>query len=193
MGPDTIPYTVWKRVHLKAPGLLSDLLGPLLRLGYNPVSMKKANGIVLDKSGKPYYDSPGSFGVIVLLQTVSKILERVTASRVSLIARSLKLVPHNQCGSLPALLLFKAALSLVDTVRTLQRTGLMASTLFLDIKGGFNNLNTSLLCSSLMRAGVPHYMVAWIDSFLSLRSCHLLFQGCPKTFSPAKGGTLQDS
>jgi len=154
-GPDTIPYSVWKRVHLTAPPLLTDLLGRLLKFGYHPVSMKKANGIVLDKPGKPSYDSPASFRVIVLLQTVSKILERVVASRLSLTARTLKLVHSNQCGSLPALSSFDAAISLVDTVRTLQRPGLRVSTLFLDIKGRFHNVNASTLCSSLKKAGVP--------------------------------------
>jgi len=37
--------------------------------------MKKANGIVLDKPGKPDYCTPASFHIIVLLETVSKILE----------------------------------------------------------------------------------------------------------------------
>jgi len=159
-GPDTIPYSVWKRVHLTAPRLLPDLLGPLLKFGYHPVSMKKANGIVLDKPGKPSYDSTSSFRVIVLLQTVSKILERGVASRLSLTARILKLVHNNQCSSLPALSSFDAALSLVDTVRTLQRPGLRVSTLFLDIKDGCDNVNASSLCSSLKKAGVPHYMVS---------------------------------
>ena len=80
--------------------------------------MKKANGIVLDKPGKPSYDSPTSFRVIVLLQSVSKILERVVASCLSLIARMLKLVHSNQCGSLPAFSSFDTPISLVDTVRT---------------------------------------------------------------------------
>ena len=192
-GPDTIPYSVWKRVHLTAPGLLTDLLGPLLKFGYHPVSMKKANGIVLDKPGKPSYDSSASFRVIVLLQTVSKIIERVVASRFSLTARTLKLVHSNQCGSLPALSSFDGAISLVDTVRTLERPGLRVSTLFLNIKGRFDNVNASTLYSSLKKAGVPHYMVSWIGSFLSQRTCCLLFQGSPKTFSPVQVGTPQGS
>jgi len=192
-GPDTIPYSMWKRVHLTAPHILTDLLGALLKFGYHPPSLKKANGIVLDKPGKPSYDSPASFRVIVLLQTVSKILERVIASRLSLVARALKLVHHNQCGSLPVLSSFDAALSLVNTVRTLQRPGLKVSSLFLDIKGGFDNVNASILCSSLKKAGVPHYMVSWIGSFLSQRTCRLLFQGSPKTFSPVQVGTPQGS
>jgi len=79
------------------PRLQTDILDAPLKFGYHPVSMKKANSIVLDKPGKTSHDSPSSFRVIVLLHTVSKILERVVASRLSLIARSLNLVHHNQC------------------------------------------------------------------------------------------------
>ena len=161
-GPDSIPYLVWKRVHLVAPHLLTDLLAPLLKFGPHPTSLKKANGVVLDKPGKPSYDSPSSFRIIVLLQTISKLLERIVELRLVLEARRLKLLHRNQSGSLPALSSFDACLSFVDTVRTLQRRGLKVSTLFLDIKGGFDNVNARTLCGSLWRAGVPHYLVSWV-------------------------------
>src|SRR5437879_2102096 len=51
-GPDSISYSVWKVVHLTTPRLLVDLLSPPLRFGYHPVSLRRANGVVLDKSGK---------------------------------------------------------------------------------------------------------------------------------------------
>ena len=90
-------------MHLVAPHLLTDLLAPLLKFGHHPASLKKANGVVLNKPGKPSYDSPTSFRIIVLLQTISKILERIMASCLALEARRLKLLHLNQCGSLPAL------------------------------------------------------------------------------------------
>src|SRR5207302_266411 len=90
-GPDSIPYSVWKVVHLTAPHLLTDLLGPPLKFGYHPALLKKANGVVLDKPGKPSYDSPSAFRIIVLLQTVSKILERIVACRLAEEARALGL------------------------------------------------------------------------------------------------------
>jgi len=50
-------------VHPVAPHLIHDLLGPLVayRLGSHPLTLKKADGIVLDKPGKPSYDSPSWF------------------------------------------------------------------------------------------------------------------------------------
>ena len=111
-GPDAIPNSVWKRVHRAAPHLIHDLLAPLVTYGSHPLTLKRADGIVLDKPGKPSYDSPSSFRVIVLLQTFSKILERIMNSRLSCVASATGLLNPHQCGSL-------AGLSASDAVTTL--------------------------------------------------------------------------
>ena len=71
-GPDGVPYSVWKKVNTTNPSLLLDFLAPLVALGYHPTTLKHANGVVLDKPGKPSYDTPASFRIIVLLKTISK-------------------------------------------------------------------------------------------------------------------------
>jgi len=182
-GPDIIPYAVWKSVHRASPGGLVSLLAPLLRFGHQPSSLKKANGVVLDKPGKESYNSPASFRIIVLLLTVSKIWERIVASRLAPIARYTGLVHRNQCGLLPSLSLFDACSALTDTVRTLQCPGRKVNMLFHDIKGGFDNVDDKILCSDLRPNGVNHYLVAWVRSFFSDRSSRLLFQGSPRVFS----------
>jgi len=98
LGPDAIPNSVWKRVHRVAPHHIHDLLAPLVTYGSHPLTLKKADGIVLDKPGKPSYDSPSSFCGIVLLQTFSKILERIMNSRLSGVARATGLLNPHQCG-----------------------------------------------------------------------------------------------
>ena len=82
--------------------------------------MKKANGIVLDKSGKPDYRTPASFRIIVLLETGSKILDRVSTLRLASSARSLGLLHPNQCWSLAGLGCFDAVATLTHQVRLLQ-------------------------------------------------------------------------
>jgi len=82
--------------------------------------MKKANGIVLDKPGKPDYRTPASFRIIVLRETVSKILERLSALRLASAARSLGLLHPNQGGSLAGLGCFDAVATLTHEVRLLQ-------------------------------------------------------------------------
>ena len=157
---DTIPYSVWKTVHRIAPSVLTSRLAPLLSFCHHPSSLKKANGVVLDKPGKPSYNSPSSFRIILLLQTVSKILERIAASRLSAVACYVGLLTHNQCGSLPSLSSFDLCAALVDRVRTLQRPAPNVYSLFLDIEGGFDNMDTDILCRALRSKGVAHYLVA---------------------------------
>jgi len=188
-GPDSIPYWVWKSVHHVSPGLLVSLLAPLLPFGHHPSSLKKANGVVLDKPGLQSYDSSSSFRIIVLLQTVSKILEKIVTTSLAPITRHTGLLHPNQCGSLPSLSSFDACSAQTDTVRTLQRPCRQVSSLFLDISGGFDNADATILCSDLRCKGVNHYLVAWVRSFLSDRSCRLLFQGSPRILSPVSIGT----
>jgi len=64
-GPDMTPNSVWKRVHRVPPHLIQDLVTPLVTYGSHPLTLKRADGIMLDKPGKPCYDSPSSFRVIV--------------------------------------------------------------------------------------------------------------------------------
>ena len=192
-GPSRIPYSVWKEVHKLNDTLLPSLLTPLLAHGHHPPSLKKANGIVLAKPGKPDYRTPASFRIIVLLETVSKILERLVALRLASSARTLGLLHPNQCGSLAGLSCFDAAATLNHEVRLLQAASLQVSTLFLDVKGGFDNVCANKLANILRRGGVPAYLVAWIKSFLSQRRCCLIFQGSPRTFDPVAVGTPQGS
>ena len=192
-GPDGVPYSVWKKINLINPRIIRGLLSPLVTFGYHPPSLKTANGVVLDKPGKASYDSPASFRIIVLLKTISKILERVMTVRLSAIAKSKGLLHPNQCGSLPGLSSANACLKLMHEVKTLQRPRLEVSTLFLDIKAGFDNVNATTLRAKLLASRVPSYMVDWVSSFLSERTCTLVFQGSPNLSSPVSVGTPQGS
>jgi len=192
-GPDMTPKSVWKRINPVAPHLIQDLLAPLVAHGFHPPALKMADGIVLDKPGKPSYDSPSSFRVIVLLQTFSKILERIMNSRLSCVARVAALLDPHQCGSLAGLSASDATTTLAHEVRTLQMAGRKVSTLFLDIKGGFDNVNPSILCSLLKAKAVNPYLVSWTRSFLTGRTCRLRYQGSPKVFAPVAVGTPQGS
>src|SRR5207237_2110151 len=102
-GPDQIPYGIWKKVHSINPDILILLLNPLILYRFHPLSLKKANDVVLSKPGKPDYSSPSSFCIIVLLETFSKILERIMANRLSLLAGLISLIHLNQCDSHPGL------------------------------------------------------------------------------------------
>ena len=190
-GPDEDPYLVWKKVNHRNPEILLALLAPLVEVGYHPPSLKHTNGVVLDKPGKPSYDSPSSFRIILLLKTISKILERVLTVRLMSFARNAGLLHPNQCSSLPGLSATDAISALGHEVRTLQRPRWKVSTLFLDIKACFDNVDAIKLREMLLHHTAPSYIVDWVSSFLSERSCTLIFQGSPDTPATVSVGTPQ--
>ena len=67
------------------------------------------------------------------------------------------------------------------------------STLFLDIKAGFDNVNASKLWSLLLSKSIPTYMVDWVSSILTGRKCTLVFQGAPGIAALVSVGTPQGS
>jgi len=175
------------------PSILLQILSPQDSLGYNPASLKGGNGVVLDTPGKPSYESPSSVRIIVLLRTVSKILERIIAARLLFAARVRGLIQPNQCGSLPGLSTYDACLTLMKDVKTQQTPHLKVSSLFLDIKAGFDNMDNPTLARILREGGIPGYLVSWVASFFGERSCTLVFQGAPGTPAPVNVGAPQGS
>ena len=192
-GLNHIPYSVWKSLHHIRPTLLLSLLNPLLAHSFHAPSLQKALGIVLDKPGKPVYDSPSSFRIIILLCTLSKILERVAASRLSIRALTCSLIHPRQCCSLPRTSTVDAAQVLQQHVQSLHQLRHKASTNFLDIKGGLDNVESPVLLFLLRRKSVSLYLIKWISSFLRDRTCRLSFERSLPTFALVSVGVPQCS
>jgi len=192
-GPDGIPYSIWKKVNNIHPSILLQALAPLVTLGYHPASLKSSNGVVRDKPARPSYEWPSSFRIIVLIRRFSKILERIIAARLLTAARLKGLLHPKEWGSLPGLSTYDRCHTLTNDVKTLQRPRLNVSSLFLDIKAGFDNVDNNTLARILREGGIPPYLVCWGPSFLGERSCTLFFQGAPGTPAPINVGAPQGS
>jgi len=159
-GTDGMPYLTWKRINAINLSILLQILPPLISLGYHPAWLTVANGIVLDKPGKPSYRSPSSFRILVILRTFSKIPERIVAARLLLSARTRSLIYPNQSGSCPGISTYNAWLTLVNDVKTLQRQRLNVSSLFFNIKAGFDNVENPTLAPILGEGGIPANLVS---------------------------------
>ena len=101
------------------------------------------------------------------------------ASRLSAQAAICSLIHPLQCGSLTGRSTADAALVLPHNVEFFHRLCYKVSTLFLDVKGGFDNVEPPSLLSLLRRKGVSPYLVQWVGSFLTDCTCRLTFQGSP--------------
>jgi len=122
---------------------------------------------------------------------MSKVLERIVTFRLYDHAIQSNFLHPNQGGSLPGRSTSDAVATLTHEIKLLQAAGLKVSSLFLDINGGFDNVRGSILASGLRAHNTPTYIVNWVISFLSNRSCRLLFKGGPRAFEPVDVGVPQ--
>jgi len=66
---------------------------------------------------------------------------------------------------------FNALATLTHEVHLLQAAFFKVSTVFLHVKGVFDNVCANMLANTLNKGGVSAYLVAWIKSFLSKHQC----------------------
>jgi len=75
----------------------------------------------------------------------------------------------------------------------MERQRLKVSSLFLDLKAGFDNINNLTLARILRNGGIPDYLVSWVTSLQAEGSCMLVCQGAPGTPTPVNFGAPQVS
>jgi len=111
-GPNQVPYGVSKGIMLVNQKIIPALINDMLVWGIHPPMLKESIGVILPKPNKNDYTDCSSFRVIALMQTFSKIAERVVNNRLMKIVYESGLYCINQTGSLPHRSTVDAAISL---------------------------------------------------------------------------------
>jgi len=75
-------------------------------------------------------------------------------------ARMVRLLNCHQCSSLACLSTSDGSTTLIYNIKTLQMAKRKVSTLFLNIKGGLDNINPQLLYGMLTSRSVNPYLVS---------------------------------
>jgi len=188
-GSDQVLYGIWKNIHRMQGKIIPKLAEDMLEWGIHPPMLKESTGIMLPKPGKKDYTDCASFRVMALMQTFSKIVERIVNKRLMAIAYKEDMYCINQTGNLPQRSTIDAALSLKHWIRESQFAGKKTSTVFLNVKGGFDNVNHSKLLDLLgTDEKVPRYLVDWISNFIHTRQIALAYPGSPRTSNKVDRG-----
>ena len=166
-------------IYVAAPAITLGIMSICLQFSYRPSCLKTSHDFVLPKSGKADHSTPRSFRVILLLDTFSKILEKLVLSHLSATAHLKGLVSIHQAGSLAGVSAEDAPARLMHEIDTIHRFGLCATTGFFDIKGGCDNVSHLDLLDGLTSLGTPSYLVSWSESFPPNRSITLVYPGAP--------------
>lgn len=85
------------------------------------------------------------------------------------------LLSPQQGGSLQALLCAELVTVIISGIKGYQLTSIQVSTLFLDIKEGFDNIVPKHIKCILKDSNLPQYLISWNLSFMTDREVSLLF------------------
>jgi len=99
-GPDHITWRHLKLIlasNTYAVGILS-LANACLSLWHWPRHFKESVSVIVPKPGKPAYDTPKAFRPIVLLNTLSKLIEKMIARQLQFEAVKYSILHPNQLG-----------------------------------------------------------------------------------------------
>ena len=163
------------------------------RLEYFPERFKNAKTVCLRKPGKGCYNQAKAWRPIALLNTTGKLMEAITATRLSKVAEEARLLPEIQMGFRKGRSTESALFLLTSQVEKVWKEGMVASLLSLDISGAYDRVLPKILQQILERKGIPLWLSSWILSFCTSRSTTLVFDDSESSAIPIHCGVPQGS
>ncbi|KAI1001859.1 hypothetical protein K3495_g6341 [Podosphaera aphanis] len=141
-GWDGVPYHFLRALGDPLAKSLQAIAQACWDLGHYPKCLKRARTVVVRKPGKESYEDPGAWRPIALLPTIGKVIETITAKRLSELAETHKLLPPSQMGNRPKRSTDTALDLLTSQIHQVWGSKKhMASLLFLDIAGAFDTVD----------------------------------------------------
>ncbi|KAI0990807.1 hypothetical protein K3495_g17380, partial [Podosphaera aphanis] len=98
-GPDEIPNEILQLLLPEWKVELAHTITKVLQLGQIPPSFKELTTIALRKERRPDYSLPSSYRPIALENSMAKLIERIVADRLTVIAEEHSMLPWVQMGA----------------------------------------------------------------------------------------------
>ena len=167
----------WDKIWEGLSCTLISMYNTCLSLGHHPAIWKEASVTVIPKPDKPDYTGANAHHPISLLETMSKLLEKIITKRMQHEIVAHELIPTNQFGGRMHSSCLDAGLTLLHIVQRAQQVNLKCGILLFDIKGFFDNVTHDRMVNIIRKLGYSHEIVNWTDSFLKERKVCLHFNG----------------
>jgi hypothetical protein len=174
-GTSGIGWSLLKKGWEATKDHLVEVFNTCLRLGHHPARWKEAKVVAIPKPDKLDYSPPKAHWPILLLETMSKLLEKAIAKRMQHDIVVHELIHTNQFSGHAHSLCLDAGLTLLHDVQSAHRAGLKARILLFDVRGFFDNVNHGRMLAILENSGYPPELVRWSEAFLRDRKVHLSF------------------
>ena len=190
-GFDLISGILIKQLPQAALKKIVTIFNAVLKLKYVPNQWKKAEIIVLLKSGKPP-SSPGSYRPISLLPIIGKLFERLYIRRLVKIVDNKKLITNDQFG-------FRSKHSTIEQLHRISsyiekalEGKKFCNVVFLDVAQAFDRVWHQKLSIKLSKM-LPGNHVKILMSYISDRFFRVRFEDAFSAFRPIRAGVPQGS
>lgn len=167
-GWDEVPNAYFKKFNSILSAPIAHLCNISFTTGVFPDICKKAIVTPIHKSGDP--SDPSNYRPISLLTSLSKIIEKLVAKRLTGYLESGKLLATNQFGFRSKVSTEDAVLKLTSKVFKLLDDKQKCLGVFLDLQKAFDTVSIPILLSRLQNIGVRGVALDWFSDYLSNRS-----------------------
>lgn len=164
-----IPFKVIQHVALDLINPLSHIFNLSVDNGIFPTKMKTSKVIPIFKGKGSKLDLDKHRGVAIV-NTFSKVFEKLAASRLIKFLNKHKFFDENQFGFLKGRSTNHAIVRIINFVTNAINKGEYAVGIFLDAMKAFDSVNHSILLKKLENAGIRGSALDWFKSFLSGRN-----------------------
>lgn len=191
-GPDSLTNQLIKNLPSKAIEFITNIFNCCLSTGYFPQAWKAANCVAIPKQGKDHTQSKG-YRPISLINTLSKIFERIIHSHLKTWLDESAIIPQEQFG-------FRRGHSTTHQLKRVsdiidQKLGAKKSVgiMTLDIEKAFDSVWQEGLIHKLIRKRCPPFLIRIIHSFIKKRTFQVKCGAATSSPKPVPFGVPQGS
>ncbi|KAF8752989.1 Reverse transcriptase (RNA-dependent DNA polymerase) [Rhizoctonia solani] len=157
-------YCLLKWAFNASPNYFVTLFNLCLNIGYHPTALRNCIIAPIPKPNRANMSIPKNYRPIALLETLSKLLEKVITARLIHKAGEHQLIPQSQFGGKDITSCTDAGLCMIHNIQLAWKRNKAVSLLTLDVSGYFNNVDHSRLIYTLRRLGYsrllcPHFQL----------------------------------
>lgn len=185
-GNDLLDPRIIKLMFKHAPSILLNLYNKIIFLQYIPTKWKEAIVIFFHKKNKPPID-PGSYRPICLLQTISKIFEKLINNRIQYQLNSIQFFNTNQFGFIENRSTIDCLHTLLEEIKLRKQRHKYIILISFDIMGAFDNVNWQILYDSIKEMNIDQYLKNIIYNYLHNRTAGISNNNIYESIKVTKG------
>ena len=191
-GCDGIENKILKNITTKATVQLTHIINASLRIGYFPKQWKTAIVVPVPKPNKNPTD-PCNYRPISLLNTMSKVAEKVILARVDKFNKINNIIKQEQfgfrSGHSTSMQVARIAKDVIDNFNKEKVTAVA----LLDIEKAFDTVYIDGIVYKLIKYKFPGYLVSILNSYLKDRQFAVKIGNCISNFRHPQAGVPQGS